>query len=242
MAVSLAFLGEGYGADDFVDGDGWEDHGDGVWFPPLAAGGTPKCADVGSGPGTIRHYNINGAADTTVEVGEKMPVLFFDKPSETLARAGVETLSGAAVKRAEHVGGDGRVVDVGAGGDGGEEEFGEGEGEGVAHCVDEDVGDEEGESVVGEDEGAEGLAEEGEVGVGGAENVVAGCEREEDDGWWAELDVKAVLAEVLDLNLSGGLNEMAFFVPLLLQASLLYWRHLQCRQRRLPSANAFELR
>lgn len=153
---------------------------------------------MGRGPRTVRHYDIDGAADAAVEVGEEMPVLFFDKPAETLACAGVETLTGAAVERAKHVGGDGRVVDVGAGGDGGEEEFGEGEGEGVAHCVDEDVGNEEGESVVGEDEGAEGLAKESEAGVGGAENVVAGCERQEDDGWRAELDVEAVLAEVLD--------------------------------------------
>lgn len=38
---------------------------------------------------------------------------------------------------------------VGAGGYGREEEFGEGEGEGVAHCIDEDVRDEKGEGVVG---------------------------------------------------------------------------------------------
>lgn len=50
----------------------------------------------------------------------------------------------------EHVGADGGVVDIGAGGDV-EEEFGEGESEGVAHGVDEDVGDEEAEGVPGED-------------------------------------------------------------------------------------------
>lgn len=207
VAVFLGFLGEGYGADDFVHGAGWEDDGDWVWFPPFAAGRTPKCADVGSGPRTVCHYDIDRAADTTVEVGEEVPVLFFHEPAEAFACAGVETLSGG-VERAKHVGGDGRVVDVGASGNGGEEELGEGEGEGVAHCVNENVGDKKGESVVCEDKRADGLAQEGEVGVGGAQNVVAGCEREEDDGWWAESDIEAVLAEMSDHELSRGTKKM----------------------------------
>jgi hypothetical protein len=84
-------------------------------------------------------------------------------------------------------------VDVCGCGDGGEEGVGEREREGVAHCVDEDVGDEEGEGVIGEDQGAEGLAQEGEVWPCAAEDVAAGGEVEEVDGWGVEADVEAVL-------------------------------------------------
>ena len=147
-------------------------------------------------PGAIRHNNVNLTADTTIEFGEEVPVSFFEGAAEAFSCAGIEALisrRGGVVEGGQHVGGDGGVVYVGACGDGGEEEFGEGEGEGVAHCVDEDVGHEEGESIVGEDERAERLAEEGETGVGGAEDVIAGGEVEEDDCWGMEFDVEAIL-------------------------------------------------
>lgn len=70
-----------------------------------------------------------------------MPVLFFDEAAHTFARPSVEAppKRGRGFERAEHVGGDGWVVDVGARRDGGEDKFGKCESEGVAHRIDEDI-------------------------------------------------------------------------------------------------------
>lgn len=45
-------------------------------------------------------------------------------------------------------------MDVGASGDGGKDGFRQGKGKGVAHCIDEDVGNKQGEGVISENEGA----------------------------------------------------------------------------------------
>lgn len=105
---------------------------------------------MGGGPGAVGHDQVDGAAHAAVKAGEQMPVSFFEEAAETFARAGVEAFAkgGSGVKGAEHVGGNGRVVDVGSGGNGGEEEFGECEGEGVAHGIDEDIGDEKRKGIV----------------------------------------------------------------------------------------------
>lgn len=118
---------------------------------------------MGGGPGGVAEDDVDAGAAAGVEGGEETPVGVFG--------AGAE--GGGAREGGEHVGGDGGVVDV-CGCWEGEEEFGEREGEGVAHGVDEDVGDEEGEGVPGEDERAEGLADEGEVGPCGCGDPVAG--------------------------------------------------------------------
>ena len=78
-------------------------------------------------------------------------------------------------------------------GHGGEEELAEPHGEGVAHCVDEDIGDEERKGFKREDERAERLAEEGEVWPGGGEDPVAGGEVEEVQCAWIKCNVEAVL-------------------------------------------------
>ncbi|KAL8831185.1 MAG: hypothetical protein Q9170_005413, partial [Blastenia crenularia] len=141
--------------DDFVNRDGRKDDGNGVWFPSLGADGTPECADMGGGPRTVCHYEIDRAANTAIEVGEKMPVFLLERTTNTFACAGIETFSqgGRGVKRAKHVGGDSRVVNVGSRRDRGKEEFAESKGKGVAHGVDEDIGNEKGECIICEDDG-----------------------------------------------------------------------------------------
>lgn len=54
-------------------------------------------------------------------------------------------------------------MDVRAGGDRREDKFGKGEGKGVAHCIDEYIGDKEGESVIGKDNRAYRLPEKCEM-------------------------------------------------------------------------------
>lgn len=114
-----------------------------------------------------------------------MPVLLFEGAAETFAAAGIETLAKGRrrVERAEHVGGNGRVVNICASGNRRKEKFGECECEGVAHGVDEDIWNEKGESVVSENDGAYRLAQERKARPGGAEDVVSGREVEEDNGW-----------------------------------------------------------
>lgn len=93
-------------------------------------------------------------------------------------------------------------MDVGASGDV-EEEFGEGEGERVAHGVDEDVGDEEAEGVPGEDQRAQGLSDEGEAGPCGGGDPMASGEEDEEDAGGVEVDVEAVLVGV-SVYVGGG--------------------------------------
>lgn len=111
---------------------------------------------MGSGPGAVGHNDIDGSADAAVKASKKMPVFFLQEAAEAHARASVETFSESRgdVKGAEHVGRYGRIVDIGAGGDGGKEEPGKGKGKGVSHGVDEDVGNEKREGIIGEKDGA----------------------------------------------------------------------------------------
>lgn len=145
---------------------------------------------MGSCPGGVAHDVVDSKAALGVEHCEEFPVEAFELGAER----------GGGGEGAEHVGADGGVVDVGACGDI-EEELCEGEGEGVAHGVDEDVRDEEGEGVPGENEGAEGLPDECEVGPCRGSDPVAGGEEEEEDAGGVEVDVEAVLRAV-----SGGVR------------------------------------
>ncbi len=124
-------------------------------FGPLSAG-FPERTYVGSGPGAVGHDYVDRSAGPTVKAGKKAPVSLLEVAAEPLTRAGVEAFAegGGGVKGAEHVGGDGWVMDVGAGGDGGKYDFGEGKGKGVAHCIDENVRNKHREGVISETERA----------------------------------------------------------------------------------------
>ena len=144
----------------FLDRD-WGEHGfDGPALSAPRAFRAPERLDVRLGPGGIRHDDVDVAAGEAVEPGVGAPVEAFGGAFEASACAGVEAVCGVwGGEGVEHVGGDGGVVDVCGGGDGGAEKEGaEGESEGVAHCVNEEVRDEKGEGVVGHEEGAEALA------------------------------------------------------------------------------------
>lgn len=138
---------------------------------------------MGGGPGGVAHDGVDAAAAAAVEQGEEAPVEQFAVRAEG---------GGGGGERGEHVGADGRIVDICAGWDI-EEELCEGESERVAHGINEDVRDEEAEGVPGEDQGAKGLADEGETGPCGSGDPVAGGEKEEADAGGVEVDVEAVL-------------------------------------------------
>ena len=150
FSFGFAFSGKRDGVDDFVNGTGWEDDGDCVGFSPLGADRSPEGADMRCSPGAVGHDNVDGATDATVEIGEQMPISFFEGPSQPLARAGVKAFAKGwgGVKRAEHVGRYCGIMHVGPRGDSGKEEFGKGKGEGVAHCVNENVGYDQREGII----------------------------------------------------------------------------------------------
>ena len=84
-------------------------------------------------------------------------------------------------------------MDVGAGGNVGEEEVGHGDGKGVAHGIDEDVWDNQIEGIPANNQAADALAEESEVRPVLSEEEVAGTEVEEGETRSVEGDVEAVL-------------------------------------------------
>ena len=93
-------------------------------------------------PGGIAHYDIYSTASPAVKVGKYVPVEFLGAAAETSPRTGMDTFcAGSVVQRGEHVGGNGGIVDVGGCRYGGKKITAEGQDEGVAHCVYEDVGD-----------------------------------------------------------------------------------------------------
>lgn len=71
-------------------------------------------------------------------------------------------------------------MDIGTSRNGGEEEFGESKGEGVAHGVDEDVGYDKREGIRCENKRTERLPEEGKVRPGGTEDIMPGGKPEKD--------------------------------------------------------------
>ncbi|KAI7001999.1 UDP-Glycosyltransferase/glycogen phosphorylase [Hortaea werneckii] len=157
----------------FAHGARRVDDFDRVGFPRRGARVAPEALHVALGPGGIGHDHVDAAADEGVELREEFPVDFFAFAQEALAEPGVQALVrfDFAVEAAEHVGGDGGVVDVGACCDrGGEEPFAQAECEGVSHCVDED----------------------GEARVAGCEDPVAGGEVEEVDAGGTEVDVESI--------------------------------------------------
>lgn len=81
-----------------------------------------------------------------------------------------------------------------------EEELAEAQRESVAHCVNEDVWCEKGEGIVGCDEGAKRLPQKSHVWPAGGEDIVAGCEVEEGNGWGVEVDVETVLWELVSID------------------------------------------
>ena len=84
-------------------------------------------------------------------------------------------------------------MDVGTGGNIGEEVVRHGNGKGVAHCIDEDVGNNEVQGIPANDQAADALAEESEVGPVLSKGEVAGTEVEEGETRGVEGDVEAVL-------------------------------------------------
>ena len=134
--------GEGGGVDDLFDGDGGEDGGDWGFLVELAVRG-PEVRDVGSSPGGVRHYDVEGAASEDVEAHERSPVGCFCEASQSFAGSGVDTLTGVGGQGVNHVGADEGVVHVGACGYLGEERLAECRAEGVAHGINEDVWDQE---------------------------------------------------------------------------------------------------
>jgi len=99
-------------------------------------------------------------------------------------------------------------MDVGAGREVGKEVGGECNSKSVAHGVDEDVRDEEGEGFVGEEDAAYGLAEEGEVRPGRGKDVMSLGQVDEVQGTCLESDIEAFLdcldgRGLLDLMVAG---------------------------------------
>ncbi|KAI7514874.1 UDP-Glycosyltransferase/glycogen phosphorylase [Hortaea werneckii] len=151
--------------DVFAHGARRVDDFDRVGFPRRGARVAPEALHVALGPGGIGHDHVDAAADEGVELREEFPVDFFAFAQEALAEPGVQALVrfDFAVEAAEHVGGDGGVVDVGACCDrGGEEPFAQAECEG------------------------------GEARVAGCEDPVAGGEVEEVDAGGTEVDVESI--------------------------------------------------
>ena len=92
-------------------------------------------------------------------------------------------------------------MDVGTGRDLWEKECREGQSKGVAHGVDKDVRNEEGECIVGKDQRTQRLAEQCEARPCTGEDPVARGEVEEVDGWRMQLDVEAIFDPLEDGSL-----------------------------------------
>lgn len=82
---------------------------------------------------------------------------------------------------------------VGSSGDRGEEEMRKTECERVAHGINKNVRYKKPESIVGEDQRAEGLSQQREPWVGTAEHVLASGEVEEYDSWRMKTNIESSL-------------------------------------------------
>ena len=84
---------------------------------------------------------------------------------------------------------------VRSGRNGSEEELRKSESESIAHGIYENVRHKEGEGVISENERTEGLSEESEMGICGAEDIVTSLKIEEDDCWRVKMDVETLLED-----------------------------------------------
>ena len=135
---------------------------------------------MGLRPGRVGHDNVYIAAGSAVEMGISLPVFALAKAFDPLSGACVDSFARLGVERAEHVRRDRRIVYVGCCWYAWEEEFTQCQCEGVAHCVDEDVRNDNRERVVGHYQRAETLTEEGEMRPGTAENPRASLQVDKD--------------------------------------------------------------
>lgn len=103
-------------------------------------------------------------------MGISLPIFALAKASDPLTRARVDAFAYLRVERAEHVCRYGGIVYVGSGWYFWEEELAQCKCEGVAHCIDVDVRENERECIIAHDKRAQALTEEGEMRPGAAEN------------------------------------------------------------------------
>jgi hypothetical protein len=101
------------------------------------------------------------SANPTVKQRKKLPVSALDSTLQTLASTRVDALdAGFVIQGVEHVGRNGRIMDVGASGYAWEEPLAHRESESVAHGVDEHIGNKEGKRIVGDYQRAQRLTEQ----------------------------------------------------------------------------------
>jgi hypothetical protein len=86
-----------------------------------------------------------------------------------------------------------------------------GKGEGIAHGVDEDVGDKGGDCFVGKDIRAQGLAKHGEMGISRGGHPVASIERDDVYCLWIEGDIEAALGLARSTKELPGHSRVAAF-------------------------------